>query len=45
VEPLNYKCAQYMDDHALYGPKALWCIGTEGDTSYWNDYKKEGNKF
>jgi hypothetical protein len=34
-----------MDDHALYGPKAEWCIGTQNETHYWDDHKENGDVF
>jgi hypothetical protein len=34
-----------MDDHALYGPKAEWCIGTKDNPGYWREHKRDGDLF
>jgi hypothetical protein len=46
VEPLNWHCAQFMDNTELYGVGAKWCIGHEKDNSYWIDYyENDGVRF
>jgi hypothetical protein len=43
VEPLNWWCAQFMDNTELYGVGAKWCIGDQKTNGHWESYYEKDN--
>ena len=41
VVPMSHKACVFMDSFECGGQGAKWCIGTEGDSQYWENYTQE----